>query len=193
LSAEESIGLTILNISATLLTAFVVFIIPALIILALIKRKGRLPSLTLKKTLGGTGLLFVGLIILGVAGSSFMSDEEKVIRETQQKMDDAREKQEQYVKEAQTLQKEKQQKYASAKYELNSYLQKVNTATSECNKVPNSIKFPRSLREQAGSVVVNAAIMILLIEETPIDSGLWSYKPKIITAVDKLSDCLNRH
>jgi len=75
-SSEESLGLSVRNMAVYILTAVVFLIIPVLIILLVIKRKGRLAGLTLKKSLGGIGLLFLGLMILGVAGEMSLSDEE---------------------------------------------------------------------------------------------------------------------
>ena len=189
MSAEESLGRSVSNMAAFLLGVFIVFIIPALIILALIKRKGRLASLTPKKALGGSGLLFLVLVVIIVAGMVSMSDEEKAEVEFQIKMDEARERQIELAKEAQ----KQQQKYAEPRNTLDNYLEKLSIAALECNKVPNSVKFTSSLENEISQIIINSALMVLLIEETPKDSGLWPYKQRIIFSVDRLSECLNRH
>ena len=187
--SEESLGLSVRNVISYLLVFFIVFIIPALIILAVIKGKGRLASLTLKKTLGGTGLLFLVLVVIGVAGSMSMTDEEKVKEDVIRKIDDAREKQIQLGKEA----LKQKQKYAEPRKVLDNYLKDLAIANLECNKVPNSVKFTYGLENEINEIIINSALMVILIEETPKDSGLWPYKQRIITNVDKLSECLNRH
>ena len=88
---------------------------------------------------------------------------------------------------------EQDQKYSNAKKELNNYLQSVKKATSDCNRLPNSVKISSLVEKEADEIVVNSVLMILLIDEAPIDSGLFLYKQRIITAVDKLTECLNRH
>jgi len=88
---------------------------------------------------------------------------------------------------------EQDQKYSNAKNELNNYLQSVEKSTSECNRVPNSVKISSLVEKEVDEIVINSALMVILIEEAPSGSGLLPYKQKIITAVDELIECLNRH
>ena len=197
-SSEESLGLSMKNMAAYILTAIVILIIPILIILLVIKRKGRLASLTLKKSLGGIGLLFLGVVVLGVAGAMSMSPEEMAEQERQDRHKWGQikltEEESQARQEVPTIKlTEQDQKYSNAKNELFSFLQSVNRSTSECNKVPNSVKFSSLVEREITEIIIDSALMVLLIEEAPRDSGLLPYKQKIITAVDKLTDCLNRH
>jgi len=185
-SSEESLGLSTLNITSYILTAFILLIIPILIILLVLKRKEKLTSSTFKKILKGIGLSFLGLVILAIAGGMSLSDEEiaKQRIEEQRKL---------VIEAHKPKLTEQDQLILNAKNELNSYLQSVQRSTSECNKVPNSVKFTSLVENEINEIIINSAFMVLLIEEAPIDSGLSPYKQKIITAVDKLSECLNRH
>ena len=51
------------------------------------------------------------------------------------------------------------------------------------------------VKEDAEKIVVNSALMYLVIEEIEKSgySGLSSYKNRIATTVDRLTECLNRH
>jgi len=97
------------------------------------------------------------------------------------------------IKELQKQVVENEQKYSNARNELDNYLQSVKKSTSECNSVPNSVKFSSLVEKEAEEIVINSVLMVLLIEEAPRESGLLPYKQKIITAVDELTECLNRH
>jgi len=147
-----------------------------------LKSKEKFTGSTFKNILKGTGLLFLGLMIILFAGSMSMSDEE-IAKE---------EREERRIEQLKKL-AEQDQEYSNVKNELNSYLQSVQRSTSECNKVPNSVKFTSLVEREINEIIINSAFMVLLIDEAPRDSGLLPYKQKIITAVDKLSDCLNRH
>lgn len=80
-----------------------------------------------------------------------------------------------------------------AKMELDNYLQSLDKATLQCNKIPNSVSIKGLIMDEASKIVTDAALMILIIDEAPIDSGLLPYKQRIIAAVDGLTECINRH
>ena len=80
-----------------------------------------------------------------------------------------------------------------AKMELDNYLQSLDKATFECNKIPNSVSIKGLVMDEASKIVTDAALMILIIDEAPIDSGLLPYKQRLIAAIDGLTECINRH
>jgi len=90
-------------------------------------------------------------------------------------------------------QKQQADPFLDAKKELNNYLQSLEKATLDCNGLPDSVKISPLEKKVVDETVVNSVLMILVIEEAPIDSGLLPYKQKIITGVDRLTECLNRH
>jgi len=80
-----------------------------------------------------------------------------------------------------------------AKMELENYLQALDKVTLQCNKIPNSVSIKDLVMDEASVMVTDAVLMILIIDEAPIDSGLLPYKQRIIAAVDGLTECINRH
>lgn len=88
----------------------------------------------------------------------------------------------------------KNKKILEAKKELDDYLLSLRKANAACNSVPNSVDLSSVVKDDnVDKVIANAAVMILLIEELPVDYGLLPYKQKISTEVDELINCLNRH
>ncbi|MCH7648071.1 MAG: hypothetical protein IIA83_05650 [Thaumarchaeota archaeon] len=75
-SSGKSFGMAVTDFTAILVAAFLVLIIPALIVLGLLKRDRGLSSKSLKNILKGLGLLFLGLIVIVIVSSFFYSDEE---------------------------------------------------------------------------------------------------------------------
>jgi len=104
-SSEESLGFSVLNVTSYILTAFIVLVIPILIILSVLKIKGKLTSSIFKKILAGIGLFFLGLIILAITSSTFMSDEEKAERAAER---EERERQEQLEIQTQAQERERE-------------------------------------------------------------------------------------
>ena len=80
-STGKSFGMSVSNFNSILGGAFLVLIIPALIVLGLLKRDGRLNSKSLKIILKGLGLLFLGLMLVAVLSPLFYSDVEKLLIE----------------------------------------------------------------------------------------------------------------
>lgn len=110
--------------------------------------------------------------------------------------DEALETQKRLAEQAQQRQEELKQQadpFLDAKKELNNFLQSLEKATLACNRLPDSVKISPLEKKVVDETVVNSVLMILVIEEAPIDSGLLPYKQKIITGVDRLTECLNRH
>jgi len=79
-NSEESLGTSMFNVSSIIATAFLVLIIPIIIFLLIMLKKGKLTKSELKFSLIGMGVFFLALMIVGISSFSFLSDEEKVIR-----------------------------------------------------------------------------------------------------------------
>jgi len=133
--------------------------------------------------------IFGGVYTRNRRGHVYVSDEENAELERQDRLEAQRQKQIELQKQV----AEQDQKYSNAKKELNNYLQSLEKATLACNRLPYSEKISPLEKKVVDEIVVNSVLMILVIEEAPIDSGLILYKQKIITGVDRLTECLNRH
>jgi len=217
---EKSLGASIGELTATLGTAFIMLIIPVSIAFVIIlKMVKKLTSSRIKKYFAGAGLLFLGLLIVSVASNSFLSDEEKSAQEAGRIADEeAKEKarianeeaeekariaaQKQAERDAyqqrlkdNQIQRQADKPFVEVKRELDSYLRALEKGILECNSIPNSVKISSLVKEDAEGIVVNAVLMYLVIEEIEKSgySGLSSYKNRIATTVDRLTECLNRH
>ena len=82
-TSEESLGHFVTGMASNMMKVFLILIIPALIILYLLKRKGELQGVSLKGISVGLGLLFLGTIIIGMVSTSFHSDEENARAEAE--------------------------------------------------------------------------------------------------------------
>jgi len=68
--------MSVTEFTSVLILAFLVLIIPALIVLLIAKRDEWLGTKMFKNILKGLGLVFLGLIVVGIASTQFYSDEE---------------------------------------------------------------------------------------------------------------------
>jgi len=78
LNFERSLASTVLTTASYTITLLVFLIIPILIILYVLKNKEKITSNTVKNFLKGTGLLFLGLFVLGITAAVFDQDDENV-------------------------------------------------------------------------------------------------------------------
>ncbi len=81
-SSEKTISYSIFDATASIFAGFVMLGIPILIILLIVlKKKGKFTGSLLKKILTIFGLFFSALLVTSIISSNFMSDAEKVERE----------------------------------------------------------------------------------------------------------------
>jgi len=111
-SSEESLGHFVTGMVSNMMKVFLILIIPALIILYLLKRKGELQGVSLKGVSAGLGLLFLGTIIIGMVSVSFHSDEENARAEAERKIEWEQEIAEIKAREEYTKDAEYNEKYA---------------------------------------------------------------------------------
>jgi len=102
-SSEKSFGMFITEYVSILILAFLFLFIPVLIVLHYVL-KGRLRGKLLKNILKGMGLMFLGLIVVGVASTFFHSDFENLLAQKQRAS-------EEFSARTQAAMKEKEQAY----------------------------------------------------------------------------------
>jgi len=96
-SSEESLGSVVTNAASFGIAIFVFIGIPVLIItLIVLKIKRKLTTKISKKILLGIGVYLVGFLILGVASSFFLSDEEKAERDALREVNEAKKLKEEF-------------------------------------------------------------------------------------------------
>ena len=75
-SSEKSLAYHVNDISTLMILSFLLWVIPVLIVLLVLRHKGKL-DVSIKKILGGFVLLFLGVIVLSIISQDAMTDEEK--------------------------------------------------------------------------------------------------------------------
>jgi len=174
-SSEESLGLSVLNMTSYIFTALVMLIIPTLIILLVLKRKGKLTSSTLKKILIGIGLSFLGLVILGVAGSMSMSDEENAELDRQKRLEEQKQKQIELLEE----QKQKQIELPKETVEIEQEKFDPLVVKSAKKNIPEMQSLPKEVLKQCKAVrsfsdyeIFSLAIVVMSVELTETINGI---------------------
>ena len=119
-SSEKSIVYSVLDATGTIFAGLVMLAIPILIVLLIVlKKKGKLTGSLFKKILAIFGLFFLAIIITAIISSNFLSDEEKAerdkrIEEQEDKLNQAEILQQQII-EQQKAKLEKQKELESQK------------------------------------------------------------------------------